>query len=273
MTFETLALEREGAVLRLTLNRPERRNAITFQMMRDLTSAFQAIARDRSLRVLVLRGAGGHFCAGGDLGHMLAPPDETGPDPVAGAYRRMGEALRALEALPQAVVAVVEGACVGGGLGMACASDLVIARDTAKFGMPESRAGFIPSQILPTVVKRIGQGQAFRLAVSARVIDGVEAQRIGVVHDLARTDDALEALLRAALQDLAWAEPAAVGEIKRLIRLIATAPQEIALDDAAATISRLLASPEAAEGIRAFQEKRPPLWAEPQSEIDAKGRP
>lgn len=255
---DTLLTERRGAVLRLTLNRPERRNAITFQMMRELTSVFEATALARDIRVVVLRGAGGHFCAGGDLGSMRDIPKEDGPDPVGRAYRRMGEALAALNALPQAVVAVVEGSCVGGGLGMACASDYVIAAADAKFGMPEARAGFIPSQILPTVVRRIGEGQARRLAVVARVIDGLEAQRIGVVHEV--TDDVETALART-LDHLKWAEPAAVGEIKRLIDLIHTGSTEDALDAAASAISRLLASPEAAEGIAAFKEKRPPAWA------------
>ena len=94
MSWETVKLEREGAVARLTLNRPDRRNALTFQMMREMTAAIQSIGAET--RVLVLRGAGGHFSAGGDLAHMQAPPDEAGPDPVAQAYRRMGETLAAL---------------------------------------------------------------------------------------------------------------------------------------------------------------------------------
>lgn len=262
MTTETLLIAREGPVVSISFNRPERRNAITFQMMRELTDAFARLQADAEARVVVLRGVGGHFCAGGDLGHMLAPSDEPGPDPVAGAYRRMGEALMALDALPQAVVSVVEGACVGGGLGMACASDYVLAMADAKFGMPEARAGFIPSQILPTVVRRIGEGQSRRLAVVARVIDGREARAIGIVHELAETQDDLEAGLERVLKNLAWSEPGAVREIKRLVRSMAPIAGPATLDDAAATISRLLQAPEAAEGIAAFQEKRPPKWAQ-----------
>lgn len=261
-TYETLLCARDGATLHVTFNRPDRRNAITYQMMRELTAAFAAAGADSSLRTVVLRGAGGHFCAGGDLAHMLNPPDESGPDPVAQAYRRMGEALAALTAMPQAVVAVVEGACVGGGLGMACAADYVIASETAKFGMPEARAGFIPSQILPAVVRRIGEGQALRLAVVAKVIDGVEARRIGIAHEtVAGGDaDAMTAALDRTLADLAWCEPAAVREIKRLIGAVRVSPDAAVLDDAAAALGRLLASPAAAEGIAAFQEKRPPRW-------------
>ncbi len=261
MRFQTLDWAETSGVVRLTLNRPHRRNALTFAMMRELTDAFHRVGCDPAIRVLVLEGAGGHFSAGGDLDHMLAPPEEAGPDPVATAYRRMGEALGALAALPQAVIAVVDGACVGGGLGLAATADYVIATRTAKFGMPEARAGFIPSQILPAVVRRIGEGQALRLAVLARVIDGAEAQRIGVVHELVEDGPALAAARERALADLAWAEPAAIKEIKRLIRSVGSASTPAILDDAATTLSRLLRSPAAAEGIAAFKAKRPPAWA------------
>jgi len=270
--FETLDWALDGAVLRLRLNRPDRRNAVTHRMMQELTAALGRVAGDPAIRVLLLSGAGGNFCAGGDLAHMLAPP-EVAPgealadrDPVAAAYRRMGDALALLDALPQAVVVAVDGACVGAGLGMACAADYVIATERAKFGMPEARAGFIPSQILPYVVRRLGEGQARRLAVVARVIDGREAFRIGAAHELVADGAALETAVEAALRDLAWAEPTAVAEIKRLIRRAETdAPADV-LDDAALSIARLLAAPAAAEGIRAFQEKRPPAWAAPTPE-------
>lgn len=257
---EPLELKRDGAVLHVMFNRPERRNAITFDMMRALTEAFQAAASDPSLRAVVLRGKGGHFCAGGDLNHMRELPAESGPDPVAKAYRRMGEALMALNALPQAVIAAVEGSCVGGGLGMACSADYVIAAEGAKFGMPEVRAGFIPSQILPSVVRRIGEGQARRLAVMAEIIGTAEGQRIGIVHECVQDSAAMDDAIDRALKQLAFAEPAAVAQSKRLIGTLAAGPSEAVLDDAAKTISRLLQSDAAAEGIAAFKEKRPPQW-------------
>lgn len=255
-----IELRREGAVLHVLFNRPERRNAITFQMMRFLTATFQSAASDKTLRAVVLRGKGGHFCAGGDLNHMREPPDEDGPDPVARAYRRMGEALIALNNLSQAVIAAVEGSCVGGGLGMACSADYVIAAEGAKFGMPEVRAGFIPSQILPSVVRRIGEGQARRLAVMAEIIGADEAQRIGIVHECVADTAAMDTAIAQALKQLSYAEPTAVAQSKRLIGSLAGDPPEPVLDDAAATISRLLQSDVAAEGIAAFKEKRPPNW-------------
>jgi isohexenylglutaconyl-CoA hydratase len=261
MKLETIEIEDSGPVRTVWFNRPERRNAITQKMMAELTETFHSIAQNENIRVLVLRGRGGNFCAGGDLGHMRDLPKESSSDPTARAYRRMGEALEALNELPQAVVAAVEGACVGGGLGMACASDFVLCMANAKLGMPEARAGFIPSQILPTVVRRIGEGEARRLAVIAKVISGYEAHRIGIAHELTETSSDFEASLNNTLSNLAWAEPTAVAEIKRIIRLTSQAPMSEVLDDAASALSRLLRSDEAAEGIAAFQQKRPPRWA------------
>src|SRR5262245_26991042 len=128
--YANIKLERDGALARLTLNRPERRNALTHAMMLELEDAFAKMRDDGDCRVLLLRGAGGHFCAGGDLDAMadMPPLPADGPtngadDPLLPAYRQFGDALLALNTLPQATVAIVEGSAVGGGLGMACCSD------------------------------------------------------------------------------------------------------------------------------------------------------
>jgi isohexenylglutaconyl-CoA hydratase len=139
-------------------------------MMLELEDAFGRIRDDQSCRVLVLRGAGGHFCAGGDLDAMadMAPEPGNGEaDPLITAYRQFGDALLALNALPQATISIVEGSAVGGGFGMACCSDVVILHDSARFGMPEPKVGFIPSQIIPFVVRRIG-GAGARPRVTGR---------------------------------------------------------------------------------------------------------
>ena len=163
--YANITLERDGAVTRLMLNRPERRNALTHAMMLELEDAFGRVRDDQSCRVLVLRGAGGHFCAGGDLDAMadMPPrPDNGAADPLVPAYRQFGDALLALNNLPQATVSIVEGSAVGGGFGMACCSDVVILHDSARFGVPEPKVGFIPSQIIPFVVRRIGEGRGAR---------------------------------------------------------------------------------------------------------------
>ena len=191
--YANITLARDGAVARLVLNRPDRRNALTHDMMLELEDAFATVRDDLSCRVLVLRGAGGHFSAGGDLDAMADMPPKPAngaADPLVPAYRKLGDALFALNRLPQAIVAIIEGSAVGGGFGLACCSDVVILHESARLGMPEPKWGFIPSQILPFVVRRVGEGAARDLAVTGRVIDGAEAHRLGVGrHFCANTAD------------------------------------------------------------------------------------
>ena len=261
---ENLSLTRTDGRLDLTFNRPDRRNSLTHRMM-DEIGAVLAVARDDpDLRVVVLRGAGGNFCAGGDLDAMAdmppAPPPGE-PDPLVAPYRAYGDVLAALNCLPQAVVAVVEGAAVGGGLGMACCSDVVVARADAKFGMPEPRVGFIPSQIIPFVGRRIGEGHARRLAVTARVIDGLAGVDIGLVHHCCDDDAALDAALAQVLGDILACEPAALATVKRLVLSVNDQSDVAVMDDAADSLAALLRQPAAQAGIDAFMAKRRPPWA------------
>src|ERR1044072_8181051 len=161
--YANIKLERDGAVARLMLNRPERRNALTHAMMLELEDAFARLRQDKRCGALVIRGAGGHFCAGGDLEAMadMPPrPANDAADPLVAAYRQFGNALLALNELPQATISVVEGSAVGGGFGMACCSDVVILHESARFGMPEPKGGFIPSQIIPLLVRRVRRAPA-----------------------------------------------------------------------------------------------------------------
>ncbi|MBX9944587.1 MAG: enoyl-CoA hydratase/isomerase family protein [Reyranella sp.] len=263
-SYANIELARDGAVARLTLNRPDRRNALTHAMMLELEDAFARVRDDPACRVLVLRGAGGHFCAGGDLDAMadMPPaPQDGATDPLLPAYRQFGDALLALNALPQATISVVEGSAVGGGFGMACCSDVVILHDSARFGLPEPRVGFIPSQVVPFVVRRLGEGPARDLAVSGRVIDAAEAHRLGVGRHLCRSDAEVDATLRELLDDLLKMEPRALAAVKRLVLASAAGDDRAVLDAAAASLVGLLRRPEAAEGIRAFKAKAPPGWA------------
>ena len=125
--------------------------------MDALLAAFRD-ARESGVRAVVLRGEGGQFSAGGDMSMLGAIPPPADPDPLFPVYRKMGHVLELLNALPQAVIAVVEGACTGGGLGMACCADVVIVREDAKIGLPEARSGFIPAQVIPHIVRRMGEG-------------------------------------------------------------------------------------------------------------------
>ena len=262
--YANITLAHEGAVARLTLNRPQRRNALTHAMMLELEDAFARLRSDVNCRVVVLRGAGGHFCAGGDLDAMAEMPPlpaNGAPDPLVPAYRQFGEALLALDSLPQATIAVVEGSAVGGGLGMACCSDVVILHDSARFGMPEPKVGFIPSQIVPFVVRRIGEGAARDLAVTGRVIDGAEAQRLGIGRHFCANTAELNRTLKSVLEEILTLEPTAVAVAKRLVMSAATEDDRTVLDDAARSLVGLLRRPQAAEGIKAFKTKSAPSWA------------
>lgn len=261
--YSSIRLERDGAVARLTFDRPERRNALTHAMMLELEDAFARLRDDAGCRVLVLRGAGGHFCAGGDLdamANMPAKPPSGAGDPLVPAYRQFGNALLALNNLPQATIAVVEGSAVGGGFGMACCSDAAVIHDSARFGMPEPKWGFIPSQILPFVVRRVGEGIARDLAVTGRVIDAAEAHRLGIGRHRAGDGD-LDRTVQGLIDDVLKMEPAAVAAVKRLVLSSATEDDAAVLDKAAEALVGLLRRPVTAEGMKAFKEKAAPPWA------------
>jgi isohexenylglutaconyl-CoA hydratase len=262
--YANIVLTRDGSVARLVLNRPDRRNALTHDMMLELEDAFRRLRDDGGCRALVLRGAGGHFCAGGDLDAMAdMPPRPTNGavDPLLPAYRQFGDALIALNELPMATIAIVEGSAVGGGFGMACCSDVVILHESARFGMPEPKVGFIPSQIIPFVVRRLGEGPARELAVTGRVIDAAAAHRLGVGRHLCRTLIEIDATLREILSDIAKMEPSALATVKRLVLTCAREGDRAVLDDAAASLVGLLRRPEAAAGIEAFMAKVAPPWS------------
>eukprot|EP01034_Spumella_vulgaris_P007001 gene7001-8924_t len=163
----------------------------------------------------------------------LPPLPASGADPLVPAYRQFGNALLALDGLPQATVAVVEGSTVGAGFGMACCSDAVILHHSARFGIPEPKVGFIPSQIIPFLVRRMGEGPVRDLAVTGRVIDAVEAHRLGVGRYLCATGDEVEATLRGLLDDILKMEPKALAVAKRLVMSCATKEDRVVMDEAA----------------------------------------
>jgi isohexenylglutaconyl-CoA hydratase len=264
MAYANITLVRDGSIARLTLNRPDRRNALTHEMMLELEDAFARVRDDQSCRIVVLRGAGGHFCAGGDLdamANMPPKPANGATDPLVPAYRKLGDALMTLNHLPQAIVAIVEGSAVGGGFGMACCSDVVILHDSARFGMPEPKVGFIPSQIIPFVVRRVGEGAARDLAVTGRVVDAREAHRLGIGRHFCANTAEINRTLKAVLDDVLRLEPEAVAAVKRLVQSCATSDDRAVLDAAAESLVGLLRRPQAAEGIRHFMAKTLPPWA------------
>lgn len=266
---KTLLLKLDGGVLHLTLNRPESRNAMGPEMLAEIGAAFDVVHDDRTVRAVVLRGAGGHFCAGGDLKSMMAggmkPPTGNETDPIIQLNRGFGSLLRQVSQAPQVVIAVCEGAVLGGGFGLACVSDIALAHVDAKFGMPETTRGLPPAQIAPFVVERIGLTQARRLVLTGAQFNGVEALRLGIVHDSFASDEELSLKLAAAIRQVLNCAPLANAMTKAIVLDVGRKDMDMLLDEAAQKFAAAVRGPEAPEGIAAFMQKRPPKWAQDQT--------
>jgi isohexenylglutaconyl-CoA hydratase len=261
MLLETLIVERDGPVMKVTLNRPGVRNALSPVMVRELADTFQRAREDYEVRVVVLMGAGGNFCAGGDLKgmHGRDASADGSAEATAASNRRFGALLEAVDSLPKAVIALVEGAAMGGGVGLLAISDWAIADRAAQIGTPEVTVGLIPAQIAPFVVQRVGYTHARRLASYGLRLDAEEALRIGLVHELA--DDHGELMVKgaAAINQCLRCSPEAAAETKRLVRASLRDPLGATLDNASRSFASALAG-DAREGIRAFIDKRKPAW-------------
>ena len=262
---EHLALSLEQGVLHLTFNRPEARNAMSLAMLEEMQATFAAIAEDREVRVVVLRGAGGHFCDGGDIKDMArargVPLSDT-QDAVADYSRAFGRMIHTVDAAPQAVVGILEGAVLGGGFGVACVTDVAIAAPDCKFGLPETGLGITPAQIAPAVVQRIGLTQARRLGVCGGRFDGREAQRLGLVHFVEEGEEAIQQRLAEVVAQVRRCAPQAVADTKTLMRQCGLRTPEQNIDTAARVFAAGIRGDEGQEGTRAFIEKRLPRWAQ-----------
>lgn len=265
-SFTQIEVRIERGVLHLTLARPDARNAMSLVMIDEIAAVFTAIRDRRDIRVVVLRGAGGNFCSGGDVKDMAASrgaawqPGE--PDPVAATNRRFGTLMIQVDRAPQAVVAVLEGAVLGGGFGLACIADVAIARADASFGLPETGIGFPPAQIAAFLVRRIGTSHARRLAVTGGRFDGRVAREIGVVHTVCVDDEGITRELEATLAQIRRCAPGAIAATKHIMANVGVVDLEALLDDAAARFAEAVRGPEGTEGTMAFLGKRKPAWAE-----------
>lgn len=260
MSDETpLLVHRDGPVVRAVLNRPARRNAMDEALVARLDTLLAELAQDHAARVLVISGAGGHFCAGLDLTEVAAPADPAAKlAQQQERNRRTGARFQAISDLPQVVIAAIEGSAFAGGLGFVCSADIALAAPTARFCAPEVRRGLVPAQILPWLTRRMGRSAAARLCLQGNVIDAEEAARIGLVH--AAVAD-LDAALAATIADVLQGAPGALAETKALIAALgATVPPGYA-EAGAAAFARQAAGPEAAEGIASFRERRKAAWA------------
>lgn len=268
MNLVAVRADLTGATLQITFNRPEARNAMSLQMvgeLRQVLAAAQATAgQSGAVRMVVLRGAGGHFCAGADLkdmagARMRAMQGAGGSDPIAHINAEFGELCVAFARTPLAVVALLEGTVMGGGFGLACVADVAIASDTANFRLPETGLGVVPAQIAPFLVERLGYSQAKRLAVTGGRLDANAALAIGLVHTVVATGD-LDQALEAVSADILACAPGALAATKALIAQARWQDPSTMVQAAAAIFSRAAQSAEGLEGMTAFMQKRKPNW-------------
>ena len=254
MSHQTISTEVTGrGIATVTLNRPERGNALDQTMLDELAGQFEAWGSDAKVRVVVLRGAGRHFCAGADVG---APQPQTSERRGA----NLVELVLALDALPKPTVALVQGACIGGGLAITACCDAVLADEGAFFSIPEARLGFAASALLPVFVRAIGYRNFRRYGLSGERIGSAEALRIGLVHQLvtaATGDEVLAGLADAMLHSA----PGSLRDFKAAAaRYVTPDLASLPLAELEAKFHQSRSSAEAIEGIASFREKRKPNW-------------
>ena len=258
--FETLSLDIDArGVAVLTLDRPEKHNALSGEMIRELDHAAGEIAGNSDVRVVVLTGAGESFCAGGDLGWMKAQMDAD-----AVTRRREAKALAMMlfrwNTLPKAVVGRVQGQAFGGGVGLISVCDVAIGVENAKFGLTETRLGLIPATIGPYVVARMGEAKARRVFMSGRVFTADEAAELGLLARVAPAAD-LDGAVEAEVKPYLACAPGAVADAKALARRLGPVIDEATIDASIAALVKRWEGAEAREGIAAFFEKRRPDWS------------
>ena len=250
MSADALAVERDGAVLRIRLTRPERRNAFDAALIAELTEAFADVG---DARAVVLSGEGPSFCAGADVEWMRASVDLSYQENVADALR-LRAMLEAIAQCPAPVVARVQGHALCGGCGLAACCDVVVAAHDAVFAFSEVKLGIVPAVISPFALARIGSGAARRYFLTGERFDGETALRIGLVHELVPEDD-LDAAVERVVSELLSAGPEATRAAKRLVL---DAP--LSAEETARRIAERRTSDEGQEGLRAFLERRKPSW-------------
>ena len=258
--FTTLELgQRTNGVMQITMSRPDVFNAFDETMIAELDVAFDQLSSDDRVRVIVLAGAGKHFSAGADLKWMQRASQESREWNLADA-RRFAAMLSKIDNCPKPTLARIQGAALGGGVGLACVCDIAIAADNASFAISEAKFGILPAVIGPYLINAVGKRHARRLALTMTRIRAVEALALGLVHQVSSADQ-LDTAIDACLQELVAGGPQAQREIKSFFSQLEVGPvTPEARELSAQTISRVRGTDEASEGFAAFLDKRPANW-------------
>jgi len=258
--YSTLLLEFSGEIARITLNRPDKRNAINPQMMCDLQTAFDTIEKSHS-RLVILTGAGKCFCAGMDL-DMLATIAKQSAAENQEDSRRIAKLLRRIWSFPRPLIAAVNGAAYAGGCGIATLCDFTLAAPEAKFGYTEVKIGFLPAIVSVFLTRQIGEKRSRDLLLTGRVISAEQAMDYGLVTEVVPTDSLLDRA-NALADELMAASPSSLTRAKHLLTSSAAAGVDQDLERAILENARIRCTPDFKEGVASFLEKRKPIWQEP----------
>lgn len=259
MSFVTCDIQ--DAIATVTLHRPEVHNAFNDALIAELTETFRALADDTSVRVVVLAGEGKSFCAGADLKWMGAMKGYSMAENEADS-RKLAELFHTINICPKSVIGVVQGAAMGGGVGLVAVCDYVLATEGAKFGLTEVQLGLVPAVISPFVVAKMGESNARAWFLSGNRFDGVAAMRMGLVHELVTDESALQTRLPELVRGFLRAAPKAVAEAKKLIAdvLAMAGDAERQIAHTSKVIARLRVADEGQEGMDALLNKTKPNW-------------
>lgn len=254
-----LDVQHDGPLTRLTLNRPEVRNAFNDEMVERLTQVGREIAARPETRVVILQGAGPVFCAGADLKWMSRMVAYSREENVLDASR-LAIMFHVLNTLPKPVIARVHGAALGGGAGLAAVADIAVSEQQAVFGFTEAKLGILPAVISPYVLAKIGSSAARELFLTGARFSAERAQHIGLVHYV-ESGDEVDRRVAALADELMSSGPTSIGLSKDLIRRVACELPDDVIGLTSQTIARQRVSREGQEGMRAFLEKRKPDWS------------
>ena len=258
MSYTTILVADQGGIRTITLNRPERRNAMTPEMQNELIAAIEE-ATTSSCRVVVLQGAGEAFCSGLDLAALQTMQNKSQGDLQAEA-ERVARLFRTLYELPKPTIAAVHGAAIAGGTGLATICDITLAVPGAKFGYTEARIGFVPAIVSAYLALQIGDKRARDLLLTARLFGAEEAHRLGLVNEIVAPDQ-LAQRVQALAQTLAANSPQSLAATKRLMAAQNKSWLDAAIAEAMETNAKARETDDFHEGVAAFLEKRKPAWS------------
>jgi len=257
MAYQTIQLAYDTGVATITLDRPEKRNAISFELIEDLLKALDEVAKSDAI-VLIVTGAGKAFCSGMDLDNLKGLLGQT-PEQNLKDSQSMAQLFRALYEFPKVTIAAVNGAAIAGGTGLALLCDFTLAAPEAKFGYTEVRIGFVPAIVSTFILRQLGEKQARDLLLTGRIFDAAEAARLGLINEIVPAENLMERA-QALASLLMQSSPSSLRATKQLLTDHARAELDTQIDAALRENAAIRATADFREGITSFLEKRRPVW-------------